>query len=187
VIFVRPRLHEDPFDRAVHEDGVGELPEQAEGEGVLDRVGHQGAVGRRHELVRVAPEAVGAPDLHVDEALRGIEGVDQGRPSERDPEEPQAVVDSRPAGHGDGPRRDDVEVEEVGGDGLEVPRVAEEGEDVRSRTRNELDPLEPVEPEPALHGDPPIHRGRSMFMLRFAPRRLTPRRAQWLFWIMTGQ
>ena len=112
--------------------------ERSEGQRVTDGVAHQRPALGGLELVRVVPQGVRSVQLLVDEAPPGLPDLDARQPADGQPVQAQPVLDERAAIHGDGPRRDDAKRQPRRRDGLEVPRVGEEREDLR---RRRLEPL----------------------------------------------
>ena len=78
-------------------------------DGVVDVVGDLGAVVLGNEAVFVAPEAVGAAELFVDEAMRRIPGGDFALPGDGDAVEAEFVADAGAGMHRDRGGCDDVE------------------------------------------------------------------------------
>ena len=71
---------EDLPQLAAHPEGVDEIAERAEGQGVGDPVGHEHAAVTRLETVFVIPEPVGADALLVHETDAGVHVADFGEP-----------------------------------------------------------------------------------------------------------
>lgn len=90
------------------------------------------------------PSTIGAGELDVGEGGWGVEGFDAGLPVEGDSDEAELVVDEGSSFHGDGLRREDVEVKEGGRDAFEIAGVGEEREDFFSWAGDEERPFEMV-------------------------------------------
>jgi hypothetical protein len=114
------------------------------GERVVDDVPHNRAVAMRRELVAVMPQPVGSPDLSVDERQAGVPLVDLRGPPQRHPVHAQAVLDQRAGAHRGRLGRQDLELQPRRRDRLEIPRAAEEREDLVDRARHDLGVLEDV-------------------------------------------
>ena len=97
---------EDAADVGGDEEGIDD---GAAEDGVVDVVGDLGAVVLGDEAVFVAPEAVGAAKLFVNEAMRRIPGGDFAFPGDGDAVEAEFVADAGAGMHGDRGRCDDVE------------------------------------------------------------------------------
>jgi len=117
---------EDAFETGADQEAFAERTAKV---GVLDAVAAEGAGFDLFKGVFVAPEAVGAADLLVDEAERGVPRGDAGAPTDGQGVEAEAVVDQGALAHLDRQRGKDVEVEEGRGEAFEVGGVGEEGED----------------------------------------------------------
>src|SRR6476661_117707 len=146
----------------------------SEGDGVADEVAADRAVAVLLEGVLVDPEAVGSPELLVDEAVGGLPDRDPGAPAQRDAANADAVVDQRPRAHLDRPRGEDLEAEKGRGHLLQVPGVGEEGEDLGARPG---DPGPRAELEDS-HRAPAARKAAriSSIRFRFTPKSLRPRR-----------
>ena len=117
---------EDAADVRGYEEAIDE---RAAEDGVVDVIGDLGAVVLGHEAVFVAPEAVGAAELFVDEAVRRVPGSDFAFPRDGDAVEAQFVADVRAGFHHDGVGSDDAEFEECRSEAFEIVGIGEEGED----------------------------------------------------------
>ena len=113
------------------------IDERAAEDGVVDVVGDLGAVVLGDEAVFVAPEAVGAAELFVDEAVRRFPGGDFAFPGDGDAVEAEFVADARARMHGDWGGSDDVEFQECRSEAFEIVSVGEEGEDFVDRAGKE--------------------------------------------------
>jgi hypothetical protein len=117
---------EDAADVGGDEEAVDQ---GAAEDGVVDVVGDLGAVVLGDEAVFVAPEAVGAAELFVDEAVRGIPGGDFAFPGDGEAVEAEFVADVCAGTHDDGVGSGHLEFEEGWSEAFEVVGVGEEGED----------------------------------------------------------
>ena len=97
---------EDAADVGGDEEGIDE---PAAEDGVVDVVGDLSAVVLGDEAMFVAPEAIGAAELFVDEAMRRIPGGDFALPEDGDAVEAEFVADVRTGIHHDGVGSDDAE------------------------------------------------------------------------------
>ncbi len=118
---------EDAADVGGDEEGVDE---RAAEDGVVDVIGDLGAVILGDEAMFVAPEAVGAAKLFVDEAVRRFPGGDFAFPRDGESVEAKFVLDAGAGVHRDWGGSDDVEFQEGWSEALEIAGVGEEGEDV---------------------------------------------------------
>ena len=117
---------EDAADVGGDEERVDE---RAAEDGVVDVIGDLGAVILGDEAVFVAPEAIGAAELFVDEAVRRFPGSDFAFPGDGESVEAEFVLDARAGMHRDWRGSDDVEFQECRSEAFEVVGVGEEGED----------------------------------------------------------
>ena len=117
---------EDAADVGGDEEAIDDGAAQ---DGVVDVIGDLGAAVLWDEAMFVAPEAVGAAELFVDEAVGRIPRGDFAFPGDGDSVEAKLVADARAGLHFDGIRSDDVEFEEGRSEALEIVGVGEEGED----------------------------------------------------------
>ena len=81
---------EDAADVGGDEEGVDDAAAE---DGVVNMIGDLGAAVLGDEPVFVAPEAIGAAELFVDEAVRGIPGGDFAFPGDGDAVEMEFVAD----------------------------------------------------------------------------------------------
>ena len=132
VVDRRPAKIEDVTELPGDEQSVGELAEWTERQLVLDAVANQRSARRIRERVRMPPAAVGALRLHIHEPRFRRERLDERAPAEPQAEERELVVDGRAGAHRDRLRAADLEVQRFRRDALEVGRVGEEGEHLRS-------------------------------------------------------
>ena len=119
-------------------------PNGPRGERVVDAVAHQRALAVRRELVAVTPEPVRPPDLPVDEPRARLPLLDPRR--HRHAVQAQAVPDERAGAHDGRVGRQELEPQPRRRDGLEVARVAEEGEHLVDRAPHHLSPFDAVDP-----------------------------------------
>ena len=105
---------------------------------VLDAIPNQRSLGCVGERVRMAPAAVRALRLHVDESPSRLERFDERAPPEPEAEQRKLVVDGRPGSHRDRLRAADLEVQRIGRDALEIGGVGEECENLRAAPSDEL-------------------------------------------------
>ena len=117
---------EDAADVGGDEEGIDE---RAAEDGVVDVIGDLSAVVLGDEAVFVAPEAVGAAKLFVNEAMRRIPGGDFAFPEDGDAMEAEFVAEVGAGFHHDGIGSDDLEFEEWRSEKFEIVGVGEEGED----------------------------------------------------------
>ena len=117
---------EDAADVGGYEEGVNQ---GAAEDSVVDVVGDLGAVILCDEAVFVAPEAIRAGELFVDEAMWRFPRGNFTLPRNRDAVEAEFVADVRGAVHRDWIGRDDPEFEEGRSEAFEVVGVGEEMED----------------------------------------------------------
>ena len=117
---------EDAADVGGYEEGIDE---RAAEDGVVNVVGDLCAAVLRDEAVFVAPEAVGAAELFVDEAVRRIPCGYFAFPRNGEAVEVEFVADVRAGAHFDWVGSDDAEFEEGRSEAFEVVGVGEEGED----------------------------------------------------------
>jgi len=117
---------EDAADVGGDEEGIDD---GAAEDGVVDVVGDFGAAVLGDEAVFVAPEAIGAAELFVDETVRRVPGGDFAFPGDGDAVDAEFVADVRAGFHHDGIGSDDLEFEEWRSEKLEIVGVGEEGED----------------------------------------------------------
>lgn len=124
-------VFEDLFDVALDEEAVDEGGEDPALGFVEDLVFAEGfgVVVDGFEGVGVVPELVGAGVLGVDELVRGVPVEDGCFPADGESADVEFVADLGAVVHVDGFGGEDVELEEGGGELLEVVRVGEEGED----------------------------------------------------------
>jgi hypothetical protein len=97
---------EDAADVGGYEERVDE---GAAEDGVVDVIGDLGAAVLGDEAVFVAPEAIGAAELFVDEAVRRFPGGDFAFPGDGEAVEAEFVADVRAGFHDDGGGSDNVE------------------------------------------------------------------------------
>ena len=128
----------DALEIAPYEEPVGEFAQRADGKGVADLVADSSALPMSLERVGVMPEPVWALELHVDESLPRLPGLDAGQPAHGDMVQPEPVLDEGAAGHLDWLRGDDAKAQPRGRDPLEVGGVRVELEDVLWRAGNDL-------------------------------------------------
>ena len=117
---------EDAADVGGDEEGIDE---RAAEDGIVDVVGDFGAVILGDEAMFVAPEAIGAAELFVDEAVGRFPGGDFAFPRDGEAVKAEFVADARAGMHCDWSGSDDVEFEEGRSEAFEIVSVGEEGED----------------------------------------------------------
>jgi len=117
---------EDAADVGGDEDGIDEGSAE---DGVVDVIGNLRAAVLGDEAMFVTPEAIGAVELFVDEAVRRFPGGDFTFPRDGEAVEAEFVADVGAGLHDDGVGRDDLKFEEGRSEAFEIVSVGEEGED----------------------------------------------------------
>ena len=87
------------------------------------------------EYRELMPEGVRAAKLHIDEVVRRIPFRDFCAPADGQAMDADAIVEKRAGLHLNGLGREDFKLYPRRGDGLEIVRIGEEGEDFVTRTR----------------------------------------------------
>lgn len=116
---------EDAADVGGDEDGIDQ---GAAEDRVVHVVGNLCAAILCDEAVFVAPKAIGAAELFIDEAIRRIPCGDFAFPRDGDAVEAESVADVRAGFHHDWIGRNDLEFEEGWSEAFEIVGVGEEGE-----------------------------------------------------------
>lgn len=117
---------EDAADVGGDEEGIDQ---GAAEDRVVHVVGNLCAAILCDEAVFVAPKAVGAAELFIDEAIGRLPCGDFAFPRDGDAVEAEVVADVGTRFHHDGVGRDDVEFEEGRSEAFEIVGVGEKGED----------------------------------------------------------
>jgi hypothetical protein len=117
---------EDAADVRGYEEGIDK---RAAEDGVVDVVSDLCAAVLRDEAMFVAPKAIWAAELFVDEAVGRVPRGDLAFPGDGQAVEAEFVAYVRAGLHHDGVGSDDLEFEEGWSETFEVVGVGEEGED----------------------------------------------------------
>lgn len=125
-------MRENLLDVACHEKFVHEKIER---DRVLDAVLNEGSAIAFLENMFVPPEAVGPAHLFVDETRRRLPDRDPALPANREPVDPQLMIDQRSRPHLDRRRRDGVKVHPWRSDGVEIGGIGEKRENFFARAR----------------------------------------------------
>src|SRR5215210_3065326 len=142
---------EDALEVARHERPPRQLAQGPERQRVVHHVPNERAVAVRLEAVRVVPQPVGAAQLDVDEAPPWLPHLDARQPANRQPVQPQPVLDQGARPHLDPPRRGDPKAQPARRDRLEVVRVCEESEHLAGTAGHPLRALDQMDPHPSGH------------------------------------
>ena len=119
---------EDPPQLQAHQR-IEVIAERHEWQLVVYGVLDEGSFATLVKPVGVPPESIGATHLLVHEPKGRIPVRNARPPAERNPEQPQRVVDRDPFSQRDRLRRKYTEAQFRGGNTLQVGRIGEEGED----------------------------------------------------------
>ena len=118
-------ISEDPFNIAPHKKPVDE---RSAARAIAHVVQAERASVALFEGVRVMPQGVGASKLDINEAVRRIPFGDFGPPADGEAVNSDAVVDECARTHFDGRGREYLKFQPRRREGLQIPRVGEEGE-----------------------------------------------------------
>lgn len=116
-------IRKDSFQVRFHEQPVNH---PSTGNGIVDMIANQRSTILLFKCVGVTPQPIGAPELSIDESYRRLPVADFRPPLNRDPVQPQPVIDQRPRKHLDGPRSLNLKMQPRWSDVLQSVSVREE-------------------------------------------------------------
>ena len=129
---------EDRFQFGLDHPGMNQTAQRSKGEDVVNLVTHQCSAIHWLESVRMVPEPVGAPELHVYELVRRLPCPDLGHPLQGQPVQADQVVNPGPGPHDDRFGRNDPKPQPGRCDGFQIPGFGEEREYLFNRSGQPL-------------------------------------------------